>query len=171
MASFGTPAFLTDAAAAFVQSQHNNYRWMALRIVSMLTELRYVLSVLAASPIMVDTGQYQAKYQNRTYQDMENQIARDLTNAPNYTAKVKLVNGGEYVLRTKPASETLTGDAMTERIEAIKRHCRVLGYTRHYTEVMEELRKRQEFLFGLGDTPTDDGDDPDEHPRGSFTLD
>jgi hypothetical protein len=50
-----------------------------------------------------------------------------------------------------------------------------LGYTRHYTEVIEELRKRQEFLFGLGEAPDeeadDDGDDPDEPPRGSFTID
>jgi hypothetical protein len=172
MASFGTPAFLTDRATGFVQSQHKNYRWMAERIVTMLTELRYVLSVLAVNPILVDTGQYQPKYMNRTYQDMENQIARDLANAPNYTAKVTLVNGGEYVLRTKPAAETLTGDALAERIEAIKRHCRALGYTRHYTEVMEDLRKRQEFLFGLGDTPTDDGYDPDEPPPGNgFSLD
>jgi hypothetical protein len=47
---------------------------------------------------------------------------------------------------------------------------------RPYTEVMEELRKRQEQLLGLGDTPDvdadDDGDAPDEPPPpGSFTLD
>jgi hypothetical protein len=50
-----------------------------------------------------------------------------------------------------------------------------LGYTRHYTDVIEELRKRQEFLFGLGDTPNEeaygDGYDSDEPPPGSFTLD
>jgi hypothetical protein len=140
----------------------------------MLTELHYVLSVLQKYPIMVDTGQYQPKYQNRTYQDMENQIARDLANAPNYTAKVKLVNGGEYVIRTKPAAETLTGDALAERIEAIKRHMRALGYTRHYTEVQEEIKKRQEHLLGVGDTldedAADDGYEPDDPPD-TFTLD
>jgi hypothetical protein len=145
-----------------------------LRIVTMLTELHYVLSVLQKYPIMVDTGQYQPKYQNRTYQDMENQIARDLANAPNYTAKVKLVNGGEYVIRTKPAAETLTGDALAERIEAIKRHMRALGYTRHYTEVQEEIKKRQEHLLGVGDTldedAADDGYEPDDPPD-TFTLD
>jgi hypothetical protein len=57
---------------------------MAQRIVAMLTELRYCLGVLAQTPILVDTGQYQAKYQTRTYQDMENHIARDLANAPNW---------------------------------------------------------------------------------------
>jgi hypothetical protein len=175
MASFGTPAFLTDHATRFVSRERKKTRWMAERIVTMLTELRYCLGVLALAPILVDTGQYQAKYQNRTYQDMENQIARDLANAPNYTAKVKLVDAGEYVIRTKPAPQGLDGDALAERIDTVKRHCRALGYTRHYTEVIEELRKRQEFLFGLGDTPNeeayDDGDDPDEPPRGSFTID
>jgi hypothetical protein len=61
------------------------------------------------------------------------------------------------------------------RIEAAKRHVRALGYTRHYTEVIDDLRKRQEFLFGLGDTSdedaADDGYEPDEPPPGSFTLD
>jgi hypothetical protein len=175
MASFGTPAFLTDSTTHFVSREPKKTRWMAERIVTMLTELRYCLGVLAQTPILVDTGQYQAKYQNRTYQDMENQIARDLANAPNYTAKVKLVNAGEYTIKTKPAAESLTGDALAERIDAVKRHCRVLGYTRHYTEVIEELRKRQEQLLGVGETleedAGDDGDEADEPPRGSFTLD
>jgi hypothetical protein len=175
MASFGTPAFLTDSAARFVSREPKKTRWMAERIVTMLTELRYVLSVLQEYPIMVDTGQYQAKYKNRTYQNMENHIARDLANAPNYTAKVKLVDAGEYVIRTKPAQESLAGEALTERIEIIKRHMRALGYTRHYTEAIEELRKRQEQLLGVGETleedAGDDGDEADEPPRGSFTLD
>jgi hypothetical protein len=93
----------------------------------------------------------------------------------NFTARVKLVNGGEYTLRTKPAPQGLTGAALAERIEVVKRHCQALGYTRHYTEVIEELRKRQEYLFGLGDIPDEDADDDgyeaDEPPRGSFTID
>jgi hypothetical protein len=112
----------------------------------------------------------------RTYADMEGEIANSLANQENYHAKVKLVSGSEYAIKTKPAPEGLTGDALAERIEAIKRHMRALGYTRHYTEVEEEIRKRQEYLLGLGDTPDvdadDDGDAPDEPPPpGSFTLD
>ena len=79
MASFGTPAFLTDRADRFVQSQHKNYRWMAERVVTMLTELRYVLTVLAQHPIMVDTGQYVPQYRQRSYQDQENLIANELS--------------------------------------------------------------------------------------------
>jgi hypothetical protein len=106
---------------------------------------------------------------------MEGEISNYLANQENYCAKVKIVNSGEYTVKTKPAPESLTGEALTERIQAVKRHMRALGYTRHYTEVMEEIRKRQEYLLGLGDTPdddlADDGDDPDEPPPGSFTLD
>jgi len=146
------------------------------------------MDVLAREPIMVDTGRYQPKYQNRTYQDMENQIARDLTNAPNYTARVKLVNAGEYTITTEPAPETLSGTALTERIQAIKRHMRTLGYTRHYTEVEQEIRERALRLLGIGAEPppaTTNGhvrptqgsipetpDDTDKPPPpGSFSLD
>jgi hypothetical protein len=133
------------------------------------------MAILARDPILVDTGSYQPKYQMRTYADMEGEIANSLANQENYHAKVKIVNAGEYVIRTKPAPEGLTGTALAERIEAVKRHMRALGYTRHYTEVEEEIRKRQELLLGLGETPddngADDGDDPDEPPPGSFTLD
>jgi hypothetical protein len=109
--------------------------------VRMLTSLRQTMAVLSREPILVDTGQYRPRLQNRTYQDMENQIARDLTNAPNFTARVKLLSG-EYTIRTKAAPETLTGNALTERIQAIKRHMHTLGYTRHYLEVEREIRAR-----------------------------
>jgi hypothetical protein len=140
-----------------------------------LTALRQVMAILAKEPILVDTGQYRPKLQPRLYSDVEAEIARDLTNAPNYIAKVKIVESGEYVIRTKPAPETLSGTALAERIEAVKRQCRALGYTRHYTEVMEEIRKRQErWRGGAGpDTPqpppptqTGGATPPPAHPRG-----
>ena len=111
---------------------------------------------------------------------MEAEIARDLTNAPNFTARVKLLSG-EYTIRTKPAPETLTGNALTERIQAIKKHMRTLGYTRHYQEVEREIRDRQERLLGISAEPPPattngrartTGSDPDEPPPpGSFSLD
>jgi hypothetical protein len=173
---FGQPSFChQEVAQSYINAVPKKRKWMAEAVVTMIHELRYCLGALAKAPILVDTGQYRPRLQTRTYQDMENQIARDLANAPNYTAKVKLVNAGEYTIRTKPALQGLTGDALAKRIEAVRQNCRELGYTRHYTEVMEEARKRQEYLFGLGDTPdeetADNGDDLDEPPRGSFTLD
>jgi hypothetical protein len=133
------------------------------------------MEALSREPVMVDTGQYQPKYQQRAYTDMEGETSDYLANQENYHAKVKIVNGSEYTIKAKLGGQSLTGDALADRIQAIKRHMRALGYTRHYTEVMEDLRKRQEHLFGVGDTPDedsdDDGYDPDEPPPGSFTLD
>jgi hypothetical protein len=177
---FGKPSFTTPVTSQAYLSQiakgwGEKYLWMAEEIVSMLTELRYCLEALSRECIMVDTGKMQQRYQMQTHADREAEISKDLTVQQNFTARVKLVNAEEYVIRTKPAQESLTGEALTERIETTKRHMRVLGYTRHYTEVIEELRKRQEYLLGMGETPeedaADDGFDPDEPPRGSFTLD
>jgi hypothetical protein len=116
---------------------------------------------------MVDTGQYRPRLQTqiRTYQDMENQVARDLANAPNYTAKVKLVSGGEYVIATRPAPVTLMGETLAERIARIKAHMKALGVIRHYTEVERDSRARHQRL--LGEAP-EDTDEP--LPSGSFSL-
>jgi hypothetical protein len=92
MAAFGTPAFLTDRTKRFVGIQSKKNRRMAERIVAMLTELRHCLDALGKTPILVDTRQYIPKYQNRTYQDMENQIARDLANAPSYRPSQQVDN-------------------------------------------------------------------------------
>ena len=110
---------------------------------------------------------------------MEDEIARDLANAPNFQARVKILTT-EYVIRTKPAPETLTGNALTQRIEAIKKHMRTLGYTRDYLEVEREIQDRQERLLGIFEPPPTSTNgrarptrsDPDEPPpTGSFTLD
>jgi hypothetical protein len=178
---FGKPSFVTpvksqDYINQITKTWKKRYFWMAEAMVSMLKEARYCMEVLSREePLMVDTGRMQPRYQMQTHADREAEISKELTIQENFKARVKLVTGGEYTITTKPAPQSLTGDALVERIETVKRHCRVLGYTRHYTEVEEELRKRQELLFGLGDTlidaAEDDGYDPDEVPRGSFTLD
>lgn len=182
---FGQPSFChQEVARSFINANPKKYRWMAEAMVTMIHELRYCLGALAKAPILVDTGQYQAKYQNRTFADMENEISRDLTQQQNFHAKVKLLTG-EYTIRTKPAPETLTANALTERIDAIKKHMRTLGYTRHYLEVEREIRDRQERLHGIIAEPPpatnghrrptpapDDAHIPDEPPPpGSFTLD
>jgi len=148
--------------------------------IRMLTLLRQVMAILNREPIMVDTGQYRPRLQNRTYQDMENEISNFLSNQGNYQARVKILTQ-EYVIRTKPATETLTGNALSERLEAIKRHMRTLGHTRHYLEVEGEIRARHERLLGINASPPPattngrarpPGSDPDEPPPpSSFTLD
>jgi hypothetical protein len=177
---FGKPWFVTPVnSQAYIdqitKGWKSRYIWMAEAMVSMIKETRYCMEVLSREPIMVDTGKMQPRYQMQTHADREAEIGKEIALQPNFTARVKLVTGGEYTLRTKHTPQGLTGAALAERIEAVKRHCRALGYSRHYTEVIEELRKRQEFLFGLGDTlgeeAYDDGDEADERPRGSFTID
>jgi hypothetical protein len=89
---FGDPYFVNpDFANKFIASRlqkglfgkvtSDSQREMeaAKRLVAMITELRYTMATLAKDPILVDTGQYQPKYQPRTYADMENEISRDLT--------------------------------------------------------------------------------------------
>jgi hypothetical protein len=176
----GKPSFVTPVTSQAYISQitkrfQKRYVWMAEAMVSMLKETRYCMEVLSREPIMVDTGKMQPRYQMQTHADREAEIGKEIALQPNFTARVKLVTGGEYTLRTKPAPQGLTGAALVERIETIKRHCRALGFTRHYTEVIEDLRKRQEYLFGVGDTLDEDADDDgyeaDEPTRGSFTID
>jgi hypothetical protein len=177
---FGKPWFVTPVNSQAYLSQitkgwKKRYVWMAEEMVSMLKGTRYCMEVLSREPIMVDTGKMQPRYQMQTHADREAEIGKEITLQQNFTARVKLVTGGEYTLRTKHAPQGLTDAALTERIETIKRHCRALGYTRHYTEVIEELRKRQESLFGLGDALDEDaegdGYEADEPTRGSFTID
>jgi hypothetical protein len=110
------------------------------------------MAQLAQHPILVDTGQYQPKYQNRTFADMENQIARDLTNQPNFQTKVKLLSG-EYVIRTKDSPPGLTGSPLVERIAHIQAQTRK-NYCKPRTEVEKEIRARQEkWRVGASEDP------------------
>jgi hypothetical protein len=145
MASFGTPAFLTDHAPRFVSRQPKKTRWMAQRIVSMLTELRYVLTVLAEHPILVDTGQYVLQYRQRSYQDQENLIANELSQLPNFHAKVRLLSG-EHTIKTRPAPALVSEREVEARIRAIKERMLLQGYTTSAQAVDESVRKRHEAL-------------------------
>lgn len=106
---FGDPRFLSEGfTTKLIESAPKKKKAVAAAFVEMLTELRYTMEVIARKPIMVDTGQYKPKRQDRTYADMENQIANNLSRQPNYQAKVKLLYG-EYDVRTSPAPGGLTG--------------------------------------------------------------
>src|SRR5437763_14224589 len=73
---------------------------------------------------------------------MENEIARDLTNQPNFQAKVKLLSG-EHVIRTKNSPPGLTGSQLAERIAQIQAQTRK-NYCKPRLEVEKEIRERQE---------------------------
>lgn len=101
------------------------------------------MKVLAEVPIEVDTGQYIPKYQDRTYADMENEIASKLTQQPNFQAKVKML-AGECDIRTKELPAAGRAGALDARIKQVKAQMRAEGYCRPYLEVEKEIYERQE---------------------------
>jgi hypothetical protein len=105
------------------------------------------MALLANEPILVDTGQYQPKYQTRTYADMQGQIANELSQLENFHAKVKLLSN-EHVIRTNPSPQGLSGDLLEARLTRIKRQMRFLGYVCDARAVDEAVRKRHEKLRG-----------------------
>src|SRR2546421_11476017 len=106
----------------------------------MHTALRQTLAVLAKDPILVDTGQFQPKYQLRTFADEENRIANEISQLPNYHAKARLLSG-EHVLKTHPAPTLVSGQEVAARIRAIKERMLREGYTKSAAEVEEEVKK------------------------------
>ena len=142
MAVFGRPNFM-DIAPRFVSIQKRKNRWMAERIIAMLTELRYVLTVLAENPVLVDTGQYIPKFRQRTVQDEENHIANEISTLPRYTARVRLISGREHTIRTLPPPKKLSEQEIDERIAAIKERMRFFGICKPYTAVQAEIDLRQ----------------------------
>jgi hypothetical protein len=123
-----------------LQSLRKKQRWYrpmtqeiarAEALVSLITELRYCLSVLANQPILAPTGEYQPKAQPRTYADATAERANELSQLPNYTARVRFLSSGEHVLKTRPLPPGLSGEALAERIRRIKRQMWEQGYTRY----------------------------------------
>jgi hypothetical protein len=144
MAAFGKPDFL-DIAPRFVGIQKRKNRWMAQRCLEMLTELRYVLTVLSENQILVDTGQLVPKYQLRTVSDQQNYNANSLTQQELFHARVKSLHG-EFTIRLSPPDEPMRAELVQERIRYIKQRMRERGVTRPAADVAEELRKRHELL-------------------------
>src|SRR5688572_33387 len=83
----GRPSFLSDepALTRFLKKHARRRFWdsvLSFRIVTpgpsfvhMLTSLRRTIEILSNEPIMVDTGQYKERLQQRTYADQEHEIA------------------------------------------------------------------------------------------------
>ena len=154
-------AFLRQGAKTSI------FEWKATRVarvsafIRMHTALRQTLAVLAKDPIFVDTGQFQPKYQLRTYADQENLVANTLSQLPNYHAKARLLSG-EHVLKTHPAPALVSEQEVEARIRAIKERMLREGYTKPAAAIEEEVRKRHELLR---QRPPDDAP-PTTHTRG-----
>lgn len=156
--TFGDPYFVRpDFANKFIASRSrkglfgkvtsDSQREMdaAKRLVAMITELRCTMATLAKHPALVDTGQYQPKYEARTYQDQENEIARDLTAQKNFQARVKLLSG-EHTIQTKDLPGGLTGEYLAQRIARIRSLSR-RSYCQPRRAVETEIHQRQERLL------------------------
>jgi hypothetical protein len=154
---FGRGDFLQNPTAVsqlLWEHDRRRYRTKGLpspaeRFVRMLRLLRQTMAILANEPILVETGQYQPKYQQRTFSDQLGERANELSSKlPNYHARVRLPSGEEHLVKTDPAPQGLTGERLTARITRIKRQMRFLGITRPAAEIAEETRKRHDRLRG-----------------------
>jgi hypothetical protein len=122
------------------------YPWMSEYLTTMITELRYCIGVLATEdPILVDTGKYVPQMRQRIYQDQENLVANELSQLPNYQARVKILTR-EHVIKTHPAPPLRTEREIDERIQAIKQRMLLTGICKPYQEVEAEIRERHALL-------------------------
>jgi Type IV secretory system Conjugative DNA transfer len=129
--------------------------------IRMYTALRQTLGVLAKEPLLTDTGLFQPKYHLRSYKDQENLVANELSQLPNYTAKIRLLSG-EHTITTRPAPVMVSEQEVEARIKAIKQRMLRDGVTRPALEIEEAVRKRHETLR---QRPASDAP-PSDHPTG-----
>jgi len=155
-ASFGKPEFLVKheqedvrflrkMAKTSIFDSRTTVESRVAAFTRMLKSLRATLLILANEPLLTDTGLFQPKYMLRTYADEENLIANEVSQLPNYTAKVKLLTG-EHTIRTNPPPPLVSEREVEERILAIKQRMLRQGYTTPAEAVEEEVRKRHEAL-------------------------
>ena len=137
--------FLRHCAKTSIFESRATVAWRVAAFLRMLKALRATLAVLAKDPLMTDTGLFQPKYQLRLYADQENQVANDLSQLPNYTAKVRILTT-EHTIKTLPAPGFVPEQEVEARIRAIKDRMIREGYTKSAAEVEEEVRKRHEAL-------------------------
>jgi hypothetical protein len=149
-------AFLRKMAKTSIFDSRATVENRVAAFTRMLKSLRATLAILAKEPLLTDTGLFQPKYQLRSYADQENLVANELSQLPNYTAKVKLLTG-EHTIRTSPPPPLVSEREVEERIRAIKERMLNLGYTKSAAAVEEEVRKRHEALRAR---PDDDGPPP-----------
>ncbi len=99
----------------------------------------------------------------RTYADMHNEVASQLTNLPVFTAQVKIsteTGRTEHTIRTLRPEAGLQGKALQERLDSIKQQNIDNGYVRERAKVEEEIKLRQEQFS----KPQEDDEPPEEPP-------
>ncbi len=149
--------------------------------------LRRMLKALVAEPILAPTGQYQPRkrtqvhylthprktilhprqtinhprktiqHPQRSYADVQAEIASELVNLPQYTARVKLSDGNgntvEHTIQTFKPEKGLYGQALEARIESIRQRNITDGYLRDRATIEAEIRDRQAKCSQQGFSP------------------
>jgi hypothetical protein len=138
-------AFLRQGAKTSIFESKATREARVAAFVRMHTALRATLAILAKDPILVDTGQFQPKYQLRTYADQENLVSNELSQLQNFHAKMRLLTG-EHSIKTRPAPALVSEREVEARIQAIKQRMLRQGFTKSAAAVDEEVRKRHEAL-------------------------
>jgi hypothetical protein len=126
-----TPGVVAERASAFLR---------------MLKSLRAAMAVLAQQPILVVTGESPAVFSPRSFTDAAAALANSLSRMENFTCRVRLPSGEEHLIRTHPAPERVSGDALTARIRAVKERMFERGYCRDAREVAKLVEERHEAL-------------------------
>jgi hypothetical protein len=117
------------------------------RLFTAILELREFMEALADAPIK-DVSRWEEKaLPQRTYADMQGEIANELVHLPRYTARVKLSDGSgntvEHTIQTIAPTRGLYGTALQERVETIHQQNIRDKYIRPLNEVEAEITERQ----------------------------
>jgi hypothetical protein len=113
-----------------------------------VVELRKLTSILAAEPIMVDSGQHEPILDKpRSYADVQNQIATDLANLRQFHAKAKLGHT-EVLIQTLPLHAGVDDTVLHQRIAGIQQTTRD-KYCTSRQQVEQDILTRQEQLTTL----------------------
>jgi hypothetical protein len=156
---FGRPDFRTEEALQGFLAAHTRQGllgWLlreppqvppgVAAFVRLLRLLRQALEVLCRQPITADTGESPTVFSPRSMADGAAVLANAMTRTDNYICRVKLPSGEEHQIRTYPAPEGVTADALASRLQAVKERMLELGYCRYARDVEKEVEERHEAL-------------------------
>jgi hypothetical protein len=106
-------------------------------------QVRQVMRELALSPVEMDSGLMQEVPTEISSSEVERRIANDISQLPNFTARIRLVSG-EYTITTIKSTEMISQEALEKRKEQIRKNNLKNGHLRRATEVEEEIIQRQQ---------------------------
>ncbi len=124
------------------------------RVADFVNELDMLCFELSQEPIQTDSGAFEPRYgPQRTYQDMENEVATKLAGLDPYNARVKIIKevdgkfvAREYLLQTLPLTPGISEAALEARFKRIQNRTRKL-YCKPRAQVEAAIAERQQKLL------------------------